>query len=45
VLFSGNTGFLISLGYRAQRTTLTRAGTEPEDVRFQRIAVRAGFAF
>lgn len=45
VLFNNNTGFLISLAYRTQRTTLTREIVAPERVVFERIAVRAGFAF
>ena len=45
VLFNNNTGFLVSVGYRTQRTALTRVATEPERVTFERIAVRAGFAF
>lgn len=45
VLFSNNTGFLLSVGYRTQRTTLLREATPPEPVTFERIAVRAGFAF
>jgi hypothetical protein len=45
VLFNNNTGFLLSLAYRTQRTTLTRENTAPERVTFERIAVRAGFAF
>ncbi|SFQ36182.1 hypothetical protein [Hymenobacter arizonensis] len=45
VLFNNNTGFLVSLGYRTQRTTLTRATAAPERITFERIAVRAGFAF
>ncbi|WP_052732481.1 hypothetical protein [Hymenobacter terrenus] len=45
VLFNNNTGFLVSLAYRTQRTTLTRDNVAPERVVFERIAVRAGFAF
>jgi len=45
VLFSNSTSFLISVGYRSQRTTLSRLNTPDEPVTFQRIAVRAGFAF
>ncbi|WP_310393906.1 hypothetical protein [Hymenobacter sp.] len=45
VLFNRSTGFLLSVGYRTQRTVLTRAAVEPEPVTFERIAVRAGFAF
>ena len=45
VLFNNNTGFLVSLGYRTQRTTLTREALPTERVTFERIAVRAGFAF
>jgi hypothetical protein len=45
VLFSNSTSFLISVGYRSQRTTLSRPNTPEEPVTFQRIAVRAGFAF
>ena len=45
VLFNNNTGFLLSLAYRTQRTTLTREAAAPERVVFERIAVRAGFAF
>lgn len=45
VLFNNNTGFLVSLGYRTQRTTLTREASPTERVTFERIAVRAGFAF
>lgn len=45
VLGYGNTGFLISLAYRTQRTTLIRESVVPERVVFERVAVRAGFAF
>ena len=45
VLFSNNTGFLVSLGYRAQQTALTRDGQPRQNIDFQRLAVRAGFAF
>ena len=45
VLFSNNTGFLVSLGYRAQQTALTRDGQPRQPIDFQRLAVRAGFAF
>lgn len=45
VLFNNNTGFLVSVAYRTQRTTLTRPATAPENVTFERVAVRAGFAF
>jgi hypothetical protein len=45
VPFSNSTGFLLSVGYRTQRTTLSRPAIAPERVTFERIAVRAGFAF
>ena len=45
VLFSNNTGFLVSLGYRAQQTALTRDGQPQQNIDFQRLALRAGFAF
>ena len=45
VLFSNQTGFLVSLGYRAQRTALTRDGQARQAIDFQRLALRAGFAF
>ena len=45
VLFNNQTGFLVSLGYRAQKTAVTRAGEARQDIEFQRLALRAGFAF
>ena len=45
VLFNNQTGFLASVGYRVQKTALTRAGEARQNIEFQRLAVRAGFAF
>lgn len=45
VLFNNQTGFLVSVGYRAQQTAVTRAGEARQDIEFQRLALRAGFAF
>ncbi len=45
VLFNNQTGFLVSVGYRVQQTALTRAGEARQDIEFQRLALRAGFAF
>jgi len=45
ILFQGNTGFLLSVGYRFQRTQTESLllGTRTED--FNRLALRAGFSF
>ncbi|HEV7380678.1 MAG TPA: hypothetical protein VGN64_12850 [Dyadobacter sp.] len=44
LLFNGNTGFLISAGYRFQRSSVTQSGSEEiED--FNRLTLRAGFSF
>jgi hypothetical protein len=44
ILFQGNTGFLLSLGYRVQQTaTITPTGRQEQT--FGRIALRAGFSF
>jgi hypothetical protein len=45
ILFEGNTGFILSAGYRFQQTTLTTAGLGPQRNTFVRVALRAGFTF
>jgi hypothetical protein len=44
LLFNGNTGFVIGVGYRFQRSSVTQLGLEElED--FNRLTLRAGFSF
>jgi len=45
VLFNEQTGFLVSVAYRAQNTAITRDPAPRQEQEFQRLAVRAGFAF
>jgi hypothetical protein len=49
VIFNNSTGFLLSVGYRSQRTSIARDfgnnSTSKEGVNFNRVAVRAGFTF
>ncbi len=48
VLFNGNAGFLLSLGYYFQGTaieTATDGVITREDINYNRVAIRAGFAF
>ena len=45
VLFNEQTGFIVSVAYRAQNTAITRDPAPRQDLEFQRLAVRAGFAF
>ena len=47
ILFQGNSGFLVSVGYYLQRSTITQttAGTSTrQEVDYNRIAIRAGFS-
>ncbi len=45
VLFNEQTGFLVSIAYRAQNAAITRDPAPRQELEFQRLAVRAGFAF
>jgi hypothetical protein len=49
VIFNNSTGFLLSLGYRSQRTGTEQdfgSGTiRTDESPFNRIALRAGFTF
>ncbi|TDE17262.1 hypothetical protein [Dyadobacter psychrotolerans] len=44
ILFSNNTGFTISAGYRFQRSSVQQSGIEKKED-FNRLTLRAGFSF
>lgn len=44
ILFSNNTGFTISAGYRFQRSSVQQTGIETKED-FNRLTLRAGFSF
>lgn len=44
ILFNGNTGFTIAMGYRYQRSSITESGVGITE-NFNRLTLRAGFSF
>jgi len=44
ILFNGNTGFTIAVGYRYQRSSVTESGARTTE-HFNRLTLRAGFSF